>query len=91
MLFTATTLFAILWLPFFVFFTMEEVTGTDDSSEIGSDLQTLKQTLIVVSSFSNPIVYLCFQKKFRRGMLSLITGGIFNRSRIEDTTVTSVA
>ncbi|CAD5117601.1 DgyrCDS6357 [Dimorphilus gyrociliatus] len=91
MIFTATALFAILWLPFFVFFTMEEVTGTDDSSEIGSTLQTLKQALIVISTFSNPIVYACYQKKFRSGIISLLSGKTFRGQRVEDTSTMSTA
>ncbi|XP_041376757.1 histamine H2 receptor-like [Gigantopelta aegis] len=72
MLITVTAVFALLWLPFFVLFTMEEITGTDDSTAAGGTSNVLKQLFVALSTTSNPVLYLIFSREYRHGLINIL-------------------
>ncbi|KAL5022462.1 hypothetical protein ScPMuIL_001617 [Solemya velum] len=51
---TLTSIFAILWTPYFVTFTIEEIMDKDDTSEAGSLTYSIGETMIALSALSNP-------------------------------------
>ncbi|XP_064598788.1 neuropeptide FF receptor 2-like [Liolophura sinensis] len=67
-----TVIFIILWMPYFVLFTIEEITDTDNSSESASAAHTVKHLMIAVSTITNPILYATFNKTFRLGLRRLV-------------------
>ncbi|KAL8561512.1 hypothetical protein ACOMHN_057206 [Nucella lapillus] len=69
---TITATFLILWLPFFVLFTIEEVTGTDDDSQFSSTPHIIKQVFIALSATSNPIIYFSLMPDYRQALKSLL-------------------
>nr|KAG5701117.1 hypothetical protein BaRGS_002593 [Batillaria attramentaria] len=66
-----TVVFVLLWLPYFVLFVNEELTGTDDSSLSASLPHVIKQTFVALSVVSNPIIYILFLPGFRQGLTNL--------------------
>ncbi|KAI0219836.1 hypothetical protein LSAT2_028662 [Lamellibrachia satsuma] len=86
MLALAATLFAVLWVPFFVLFTMEEIAGTDDSDSGGSTLDLVKQSMIILSTLTNPTVYALFNKRIRKGVVNM-----FRRCASSNSDITTTA
>ena len=60
---------------------LQEVTGTDDTSEASSTPHAIKQTFIAISAVSNPILYL-INDRFRAGILRLVTCGKYRGAAI---------
>ena len=54
-------------------FLIQEVTGTDDSSESGSGPNVLKNLMIALSTLSNSVLYIVFNRRFRMEMLKVGT------------------
>ncbi|XP_076456364.1 QRFP-like peptide receptor [Babylonia areolata] len=69
---TVTVVFVLLWLPYFVLFSIEEVTGTDDSSQFSSTPHVLKQLFVALSALSNPVVYFSLMPDYRRSLRLLL-------------------
>lgn len=58
-----------LWFLFFV--CVQEITDTDNSSESASAAHTVKHLMIAVSTITNPILYVVFNRTFRLGLRRL--------------------
>nr|AKQ63069.1 orphan G-protein coupled receptor 63 [Platynereis dumerilii] len=75
MLALISAIFALCWAPFFVLFTIEEVTDTDNTDSFGSWPHTLKVVSIVFSTMSNFVIYITYNSKFRWAFLGMMSGG----------------
>ncbi|XP_064615836.1 P2Y purinoceptor 4-like [Liolophura sinensis] len=61
-----TSVFCLLWLTYFVLFTIEEITDTDNSRHVSSGAHTAKHVMMALSTISNPVLYSVFTETFRR-------------------------
>ncbi|CAH0381765.1 unnamed protein product [Bemisia tabaci] len=71
MLVAVVILFAFSWLPLYIIFGWIKVTG-ETGTELLQTLTPIAQWLGASNSCINPILYACFNKKFRKGFMELI-------------------
>ncbi|XP_060588872.1 neuropeptide receptor 22-like [Ruditapes philippinarum] len=85
MLILISTTFIALWTPYFIMFALTEITGTDDTAHFLEWPHVVNRTMTVLSTISNPLIYLVYSKTCRQTILDILTCTSIREPQVEGT------